>query len=93
MPKALALLEAALPEREQLIAKAIDYIAAFCSVETVGLNSPSSLVELSVDSVRENLGVYVSLNFDRDIYGLWSVGFVHVQSKHWAPSSFKRESW
>jgi hypothetical protein len=93
MELALALLDRALPERESLVAKALEYITAFCSPESNGLSTPSTLVELSVAAIREELGVYVFLNFEGDTYGLWSVGFIHSQSKHWAPSSFRRESW
>lgn len=93
MESALALLDNALPVREKLVDEALQYIAAFCPPEANGLSSPSSLIELSVGVIRGKLGVYVCLNFEGDTYGLWSVGFVYLQSKAWVPSSFRREAW
>lgn len=90
---ALALLRQAAPAIDQLLNKAQEYILSFCSATAFGLTGTPSLIEVSVAPRRGKPNVFVALNFEGDLYGLWSVGFVQSEPPGWIAVSFTREAW
>jgi hypothetical protein len=91
--RAVALLEQALGEIEQLLFKAHKYVTAFCHPAEAGEAEMPSLVEVSVVDRRGGPKVYLAFNYSEDTYGLWSVGFSRSEKANWDAVSFMREAW
>ena len=88
---AITLLERALANLDVLLPKAQEYIQVFCSASDPQLMRMPEIVEISVVRRGQSLTVFLSLFYEHDLYGRWSVGFVLAEPNDWYTFSFMRE--